>query len=299
MTVPQLRLRPVSYRAQLWLMLLPFLGGTLLLVAVPALLSAGLAFTSYDGLGPPRWVGFGNLRTIAADPLAPIAIRNTVWFVLAAVPLRVLGALLLALLLSRPRRGIGAYRAAIVLPTIIPEAAFAFVWLWVFNPLYGPVNAILGALGMPTPGWLADEDTARYPFLVMSLVQIGEGFLILLAGLRSAPRELYDAADVDGAGRLRVFRSLTLPLLAPWLLLLTFRDIIVAIQYTFTPSVLMTGGDPHYATLFLPLLIFEEAFDRLRIGIGSTLMLGTFVVTGALIIVLYLVFRWRGYAGDV
>jgi multiple sugar transport system permease protein len=133
----------------------------------------------------------------------------------------------------------------------------------------------------------------------MSLFQIGEGFLILLAGLRSAPRELYDAADVDGASRLRVFRSLTLPLLAPWLLLLTVRDIIVAVQYTFTPSVLMTGGEPHYATLFLPLLIFEEAFDRLRFGIGSTLMLGTFLVTGVLIVGLYLVFRWRGYAGDV
>jgi multiple sugar transport system permease protein len=289
----------VPYRAQLWLMLLPFLGGTLLLVAVPALLSAGLAFTAYDGLGPPTWVGFGNLRTIAADPLVPIAIRNTLWFVLTAVPLRILGALLLALFLSRPRRGVGLYRSAVYLPTIIPDAAFALVWLWVFNPLYGPVNAILGSRGLPTPGWLADDDTARYPFLVMSVFQIGEGFLILLAGLRSAPRELYEAADVDGASRLRVFRSLTLPLLAPWLLLLTVRDIIVAIQYTFTPSMLMTGGEPHYATLFLPLLIFEEAFDRLRFGIGSTLMLGTFLVSGVLIIGLYLVFRWRGYAGDV
>jgi multiple sugar transport system permease protein len=280
-------------------MLLPFLGGTILLVAIPALLSAGLAFTAYDGLGPPRWVGFGNLRTIAADPLVPIAVRNTLWFVLLAVPLRVLGALLLALLLTRPRRGVGIHRSAVVLPTIIPDAAFALVWLWVFNPIYGPVNGILGALGLPTPGWLAHEDTARYPFLVMSLFEIGEGFLILLAGLRSAPRELYDAADVDGAGRLRVFRSLTLPLLAPWLLLLTVRDVIVAMQYTFTPSVLMTGGEPHHATLFLPLLIFEEAVDRLRIGIGSTLVLGTFLFTGALIVVLYLVFRWRGYAGDV
>ncbi|MEZ4596454.1 MAG: sugar ABC transporter permease [Chloroflexota bacterium] len=299
MTLPRPRLRPVSYRTQLWLMLLPFLGGTLLFVALPALLSAGLAFTAYDGLGPPTWVGFANLRTIASDPLVPIAVANTIWFVLLAVPLRVLGALLLALLLSRPRRGVGWYRSAVYLPTIIPDAAFALIWLWVFNPLYGPVNAILGGLGLGTPGWLADADTARYPFLVMSLTQVGEGFLVLLAGLRSTPRELYDAADVDGAGRLRTFRSLTLPLLAPWLLLLTVRDVIVAIQYTFAPSVLMTGGDPHYATLFLPLLIFEEAFDRLRFGIGSMLMLATFLVTGALIIGLYLVFRWRGYAGDV
>ena len=113
-----------------------------------------------------------------------------------------------------------------------------------FNPLFGPVNVVLGWLGLETPGWVADEDTARYPFVVMSLFQIGEGFLVLLAGMRSAPRELYDAAAVDGAGRLRSFRSITLPLLVPWLLLLTFRDIIVVIQYPFAPTFLMTGGGP-------------------------------------------------------
>lgn len=288
-------LRWPSYRTQLWLMLLPFLGGTLLLVALPALLSAGLAFTAYDALGPPVWTGFANLRFALDDPLTSIAVSNTIWFVVAAVPLRVLGALLLALLLSRERRGTGAYRSAVYLPTIIPDAAYALIWLWVFNPLFGPVNVILGWLGLPTPGWVADEATARYPFLVMSLFQIGEGFLILLAGLRSAPRELFDAAAVDGASRLRVFRSITLPLLTPWLLLLTFRDIIVAIQYPFTPSFLMTGGGPHYATLFLPYLVWEEAFERFRFGTGSMLMLGTFLVTVALVVVLYALFRWRGH----
>lgn len=279
-------------------MLLPFLGGTLLLVALPALLSAGLAFTSYDALGPPVWTGFANLRFVLNDPLTSIAVGNTIWFVALAVPLRVLGALLLALLLGRERRGVGGYRSAVYLPTIIPDAAYALIWLWVFNPLFGPVNVLLGWLGLPTPGWVADEGTARYPFLVMSLFQIGEGFLILLAGMRSAPREVYDAAAVDGAGRLRSFRSITLPLLAPWLLLLTCRDIIVAIQYPFTPSFLMTGGGPHYSTLFLPYLIWEEAFERFRFGSGSMLMLGTFLVTVALILGLAVLFRWRGYADE-
>lgn len=279
-------------------MLLPFLGGTLLLVALPALLSAGLAFTAYDALGPPVWTGFANLRFALADPLTRIAVDNTIWFVALAVPLRVLGALLLALLLNRERRGVGAYRSAVYLPTIIPDAAYALVWLWVFNPVFGPVNVVLGWLGLPTPGWVADEGTARYPFLVMSLFQVGEGFLILLAGMRSAPREVYDAAAVDGAGRLRSFGSITLPLLIPWLLLLTCRDIIVAIQYPFTPSFLMTEGGPHYATLFLPYLIWEEAFERFRFGSGSVLMLGTFLVTVALILVLAVLFRWRGYADE-
>jgi multiple sugar transport system permease protein len=289
----------LSWHSQLWLMLSPFLVGTMLLIGLPALMSAGLAFTSYDALSPPVWVGFGNYRILAADPLAATALTNTLFFVLLAVPLRVLGALALALLLSQRRRGVGAYRSAVYLPTVIPDVAFALIWLWVFNPLYGPVNLALDALGLPTPGWLADSDTAKYPFVVMSLFQIGEGFLVLLVGLRGVPRDYYDAGAVDGGGRLALFRWITLPLLAPWLLLLTFRDVIVVLGYTFTPSVLMTGGDPYYSTLFLPLLIFEEAFDRFRFGVGSALMLLLFLVTALMLVMLYLVFRWRGFARDL
>jgi len=122
---------------------------------------------------------------------------------------------------------------------------------------------------------------------------------VLLVGLRSVSRDIYDAGAVDGGSRTRLFRSITLPLLAPWLLLLTFRDVIVAAQYTFTPSVVMTGGDPYYSTLFLPLLIFEEAFDRFRFGAGSALMLLLFLLTGIAFVIVYLVFRWRGYASDI
>ena len=138
-----------------------------------------------------------------------------------------------------------------------------------------------------------------YTFVVMSLFQIGEGFLVLLVGVRGISRDYYDAGAVDGGSDLRMFRWITLPLLAPWLLLLTFRDVIVVLGFTFTPSVVMTGGDPYYSTLFLPLLIYEEAFDRLRFGMGSALMLLLFLVTAVLLLMLYLVFRWRGYAREV
>jgi multiple sugar transport system permease protein len=279
-------------------MLLPYLAGTLVLVALPALLSVGLAFTTYDALRPPVFVGFANFRALAADPVTGTALLNTLFFIVLAVPLRIAGALGLALLLQARRRGVGAYRAAAYVPTVIPDVAYALIWLWIFNPLFGPVNVLLGALGLPLPGWLADASTARFPFVVMSLFQIGEGFVVLLAALRGIPRDYYDAGAVDGAGRLSAFRWLTLPLLLPWLVLLTFRDIILAFQYTFTPSVVMTGGDPHYATLFLPLQLYEEAFDRFRFGAGSALMLLTFLLSGALIVATYLFFRARGYTGD-
>lgn len=289
----------LPWRIGLWAMLLPYLLGTLLLVALPALLSAGLAFTSFDALSAPVFVGFANFRLLAADPMVTTAFANSLVFIVLAVPLRILGALALALLLQRPRRGVGGYRAAVYVPTVIPDVAFALIWLWIFNPLFGPVNVALGALGLPTPAWLAEADTARYPFVIMSLFQIGEGFVVLLAALRGLPREYFDAAAVDGAGRWAGFRYLTLPLLLPWLVLLTFRDVILSFQWTFTPSFVMTGGDPYYATLFLPLLIYEEAFDRFRFGPGSALMLVTFLASAAIIGAIFLLFRRRGYVADV
>jgi multiple sugar transport system permease protein len=279
-------------------MLLPYLLGTLLLVALPALMSAGLAFTSYDALSPPVFVGLSNFRLLAADPMVTTAFANSLFFVALAVPLRILGALALALLLQRPRRGVGGYRAAVYLPTVIPDVAYALIWLWIFNPLFGPVNVALSALGLPQPGWLADEGTAKFPFVAMSLFQIGEGFVVLLAALRGLPREYFDAGEVDGAGRWASFRYLTLPLLLPWLVLLTFRDVILSFQYTFTPSLVMTGGGPYYSTMFLPLLIYEEAFDRFRFGPGSALMLLLFLLSASIIGGIYLLFRKRGFLAD-
>jgi multiple sugar transport system permease protein len=244
-------------------------------------------------------VGFANFRLLAADPIVGTAISNSLVFILLAVPLRILGALGLAMLLSRPRRGAGGYRAAVYVPTIIPDVAFALIWLWILNPVFGPVNVALEALGLPTPGWLADPDTARFPFVIMAAFQIGEGFVVLLAALRGLSREVFDAGAVDGAGRWASFRYLTLPLLLPWLALLTFRDVVLSFQWTFTPSYVMTGGDPYYATLFVPLLTYEEAFDRFRFGAGSALMLLTFLLSVAIIGGIYLLFRRRGYVADV
>lgn len=288
-----------SWEAGLWLLLTPYLVGTLVLVALPALLSGVLAFTSYDALSAPVFVGFANFRMLAADPMVGAALANSLLFVALAIPLRLLGALALALLLFRPRRGAAGYRTAVYLPTVIPDVAWALLWLWIFNPLFGPLNQVLAAVGLPAPAWLADAGTARFPFVVMSLFQIGEGFVVLLAALRGLPRETFDAGAVDGAGRWGTFRYLTLPLLVPWLVLLTFRDIILSFQLTFTPSLVMTGGDPYYATLFWPLLTYEEAFDRFRFGPGSALMLLVFLVSAGLILATWLLFRRRGYTGDV
>ena len=294
-TAPWWRLRE---RAEHGLLLLPYLLGALLLLVLPGLLSAALAFTSFDGIQSPIWWGLRNFQNFYLDPLEGIAIVNSLYFTALAVPLRLLGALGLALLLRRPRRGVAFYRAAVFAPTVIPDVAYALVWLWMFNPLYGPVNMLLRAAGLPAPAWMSSIAAAKLIFVFMSLFQIGEGFVVLLVGLQSVPADYYDAAVVDGAGPLSLFRHVTLPLIAPWLILLAFRDLILSLVYPFTPALLMTGSVPYYSTLFMPIVAFRESFGSLRFGIGAAITLVIFVASLALVLALALILRGWSWADD-
>lgn len=285
-------------RAALLVMLAPYLIGTAVLVVVPALLSLVIAFTRYDALGAPVWVGLDNFRALGEDSLFWTAVRNSLVFVLLAVPLRVLGALALALLLQRPGRGVGLFRMAVFFPTVVPDVAYALIWLWIFNPVYGPLNLALEALGLPVSPWLAEGNTALLAIVIMAAFQIGEGFVVLLAGLQNVPEEYYQSAALDGARRWQQFRFITLPLLAPWLLLLTLRDVILSAQNTFTPAFLMTGGGPYYATLFLPLRMYQEAFDSFRFGTAAAMMLLLLLGVGLLLLLVYRVVRGWGYSDE-
>ena len=286
-----------THHAANYALLAPYLVGALLLVIIPAVLAFALAFYRYDGVMTPAWRGWGNFIDVRFDPLFWIALQNSLFFIVVAVPLRLLAALGLALLYNRPRRGVGVYRAVAYLPSVIPDAAYALVWLWIFNPIYGPLNAILHAAGLPTPAWLLSYPLAKPALAFMTLFQVGEGFVILLAGLKSIPQELYDAAHVDGASRLQAFRRITLPALTPWLMMLSIRDIILTFQSTFTPAFLMTKGGPYYATLFLPLLVYEESFEGLRFGIGAAIMLLMFLLILGIILLVYWLFE-EGWGYD-
>jgi multiple sugar transport system permease protein len=291
-------IQPLRYHRSVYLLLLPFLLGTLILVILPALLTIGLAFTEYDALSPPVWRGLANFHKIFTDQLFHTALRNSLFFLAFAVPLRVLGALLLALLFHQRRRGTGIYRVAVYLPTIIPDVAYALLWLWIFNPVYGPLNLALKSLGIAGPAWFTDPMNARFMFVIMALFQIGEGFVMLLAGLQNIPVDYYDAAAVDGATRWQQFRHISLPMLAPWLILLTIRDIAVSLQGTFTSAIIMTKGEPYYATLFLPMLIYDQTFDRFRFGIGAAMMVVMFMGFGILLWGGAMVLRSWNYTHD-
>lgn len=260
-----------SYRRQIGLFLVPYLVGTLVLIVVPALMTVAVSFTDYQGIRAPNWIGLDNFRRLGETPLVRLALYNTLLFAAAAVPLRLLGALALALLLGG-RRGGGLTRAAVFLPTVLPETAYALVWLWILNPVSGPLNMVLSLLGLPAPAWLAEAATARLAVVLMALLQVGEGFVVLLVARQIVPAAVYEAAEVDGANRWQGFWRITLPLIMPWILLLLCRDLIVAMQNTFTPSFVLAYGGPYYATTFLPLLLYELSFDFLDWGLASAVL---------------------------
>ncbi|GJM40802.1 MAG: sugar ABC transporter permease [Ardenticatenaceae bacterium] len=286
--------QPLSYQRRLRLLLLPYLSGIVLLVLLPALLSFGLAFFQYDALSAPTWIGTLNFLLVTTDELFLLSIQNSLALVILPVPLRVLGAFLLAILLRRNGRFLGWFRASVYLPSIIPTAAYALAWLWILNPIFGPMNLLLQALGVTPPGWFADGQWAKPGLVLLSLWQIGEGFLVCLAALQDIPSTVEDAALVDGANRAQRFFYLTLPLMAPILLLLTFRDAILTLQESFTTIFLTTGGGPYYATYTLPLLIYEQGFGLLLFGAASAALWVLYALTGLIVLALYLIARqWQ------
>jgi multiple sugar transport system permease protein len=276
------------------LMLAPYVLGIVVLIAVPGIVTFALSLYEYDLIRSPRFLGLDNFRELADDEIFRTSLRNSLMFIAFAVPMRLVGALGLALLMHRRYRGVGAYRTAAYLPSVVPDVAYALLWLWIFNPLYGPLNLVLQEVGR-RPQWLTDPLHAQWAIIIMSLFLIGEGFLVALATRRSLPSELYEMAELERAKPWYVFGRVTLPLMAPTLLLLLFRDTIFSFQATFVPALIVTqGGPPPYATTYLPLFVYQNAFEYLRYGYAAAATLVMFALTAAIVYVQYrIVRRWR------
>ena len=276
-------------------MLTPYLLGLLLLEAVPAAMGLPLAFTDYNGLRPAEWIGFDNFVELARDEIFRLSVYNSLFYVGLAVPLRLLGALGLALLLHRRLRGGGGYRAAVYLPTVVPDIAWALLWLWLLNPAYGPANQLLGLVGLPGPAWMVEEYGARFAVVLMMVWQIGEGLVVCLAARGDIPGEVLEQAAVDGGTAWQTFWRVMLPLLAPVLLILLFRDTIFSLQANFVPALILgNGGGPNYATTFLPMYIYTNAFDYLRMGYAMAMTWAMYGLTALLLVAQYRVaVRWR------
>lgn len=272
----------------------PYLAGLALLVGVPALLALAIALTEFSAVEPPRFVGLDNFARMLRAQLFWTSLGNSAVYVAVSVPLRLSAALACALLLAHRARSSSVLRPLVYLPTVIPEPALALLWLWVLNPLYGPLAGAFGALGLGTPAALTDPWGARIALAVVAAFQLGEGFVVALAVRRLIPASLYEAAAVDGAGPVRVLRRVTLPLMAPALFLLAGRDVVLGFQTSFVPALLVTEGGPRYATTYLPVYAYRQAFSYFRLGYGAALSVATFLLSAAAVFVLYRIGRrWR------
>jgi multiple sugar transport system permease protein len=257
-----------------YLFLLPWLAGFLLLTLGPALTSLYLSFTSFDLIEAPRWVGLANYERIATnDPKFVAAMQVTFAYVLMSVPLKLTFALLVAVALNRGVAGLTVYRAIFYLPSLLgASVAIAVLWRVLFSG-GGLINTfLLWAFGYQGPSWISDPDYALNTLVILSVWQFGSPMIIFLAGLRQVPQDMYEAASLDGAGPMRQFFKITLPLLTP---VIFFNAVVQTIEAfkAFTPAFIIsegTGG-PVNSTMFYTLYLYLEAFAFLRMGYASAL----------------------------
>ncbi len=250
----------------------PVIIGLLLFMAYPILASLVYSFCRYSVLRPPRFTGAANYQHLVHDELFWKSLVNTGYYAIIAVPLGIVVALSLALLLNTKIRGLPIYRTFFYVPSIVPMVASSVLWIWLFNPQSGAINAILRpicktlAIGEP-PGWLADPAWSKAAIILWSVWGIGGAMVIYLAGLQDVPQELYEAAEVDGAGAWHRLRQITLPFISPHLLFTFIMGMIGAFQF-FTPAYVMTNGQggPVDSTLFYSLYLFQVAFFDFKMG---------------------------------
>jgi multiple sugar transport system permease protein len=293
------RLGALARRRERWFYLLisPWLVGLVLFQAGPIVAAFLLSFAEWPLPRPPSFVGLAHFRTLLADPLLGRSLLNTAYYALGTVPPGIALGLLLALLLNARRWGVYLFRTIFFLPAIVSGVATVLLWGWVFNPRFGIANELLALVGIRGPDWLQDEAWAMPALILMSLWTVGTNMIVYLAALQGVPRELYEAAALDGAGRGARFRRVTWPLISPVTFFLVIVNLIGAFQ-VFTPTYILTRGGPNNATLTLPLYIYLNAFSWGKLGYASALALILFVLILALTLLQFrLAERWIFYAG--
>lgn len=271
-----------------WSFILPNLIGFVAITLVPVIAAFALSFASWDGYNPPSWVGLKNFRRLFKDDATMTALRNTVYYAVGHVPLTMLASLGLALLLNRKMRGVAFFRAVAFFPYITSLVAVAIVWNMLFNPQFGPVNQFLGWFGVHGPGWTTSTTWAMPAVIATSVWRdMGYYMILFLAGLQAIPKELYEAAEVDGANAWHRFRAVTVPGLRPTtflvLILLTVQSFKV-----FDLIFVMTQGGPGDATLVLSQQIYQTGIVDGEYGYASAIS----VLLFALVLVLTLTQFW-------
>jgi multiple sugar transport system permease protein len=304
-----LRKKRRRHRLVVLAFLAPWIIGFLTFFGYPFAATTYYSLTRYDLLSPPEFVGLLNYKFMFTDdPTVWIATKNTLWLVALLVPAKIVFALGLASILTRLRSGLGIWRSIFYLPALAPPVAATIAFVFLLNPEYGVVNNTLGVFGIDDgPGWFTSPSWSKPSLTLLALWGAGDVMIILLAALLDVPKDLYDAADVDGAGPAQRFRFVTLPTIAPVLGFAAITGVIQTLQY-FTQAAVAAGvasnqastgkggsdvlGFPEQSTLTYPLWLYVRGFGQNYLGYAAALAMALLVVAFALTALLL----WRAPA---
>jgi oligogalacturonide transport system permease protein len=275
-----MKFRKISYVGLLYI--LPWLAGFFILQLAPLISSFWYSFTDFQLLGTTHFIGLANFKKIfTAEPLFWTSLRVTVTYVIFAVPCKIAFALFIAVVLNQKRRGINFFRALYYLPSIFGGSiAISVLWRFLFMKR-GIVNQLLALLAVTPVDWLGDPRYALFTISLVTIWEFGSSMVLFLAGIKQIPETLYEAARIDGAGRIRIFFGITLPLLTPILFFNLIMQMINAFQ-GFTHAMVITQGGPLKSTYLYGLMLYEQGFKYFHMGYASALSWILFAVIFAL-----------------
>jgi len=261
--------------------LAPWIIGLLAFTIIPMIMSFYFSFTRYDMANPPRFIGLDNYVQMLSDTRLHNSLRVTFTFVFLTVPFQLVFALFIAAIFKKARRGIRVYRAIYYLPSLLGgSVAIALLWRQVFNQ-QGLFNQILSIFGIEGRNWIASPDTALYTLILLAVWQFGGSMVIFLGGLKNISLGYYEAAEIDGAGKVQSFLRITLPLLTPMIFFNFVMSTIGAFQ-AFTSSFIISGGTggPIDSTMFYSLYLYLRAFRHFNMGYASAMAWVLLIIIG-------------------
>ena len=276
-------IKPISPNARreervFYLFILPWLIGLIVFNAGPILGILGLSFTDWSiSFEDLSFIGLENYATLFGDSTFWISVGNTFYIVAGRVIFGTLFALFLAILLNQKVPGIPFFRAVYYLPSVTAGVAVALVWIWIFNPQVGILNYGLRLIGIKGPAWIHSTQWVKPSLILMSMFAVGPNMIILLAGLQGIPKELYEAAEIDGAGSWAKFRNVTLPMLSPVLFFVIVISVVGSFQ-NFTEIRVMTEGGPGESSNVLIWYLWENAFVYFQMGVAAAVAWIMFII---------------------
>ncbi len=248
-----------------FLFISPWIIGFLLFILIPMGMSLYYSFTDWDVLTKESFVGMANYAGLFQDPLFYKSLQVTGVYTLITVPLNVFLSLMTAILLNMEGRFMVFFRTLYYIPAVLSAVVVAILWQWIFNSKYGLLNDVLAKFGIEGPRWLSDPQWVMPALVIMSIWGIGGGIIMYLAGLQAVPKDLYEAATLDGARFWKKLFHITIPSMSP-IILFTFLTSLIATLQTFSQAYIMTSGGPNHATLFYAYYLYQNGVVYKKMG---------------------------------